>query len=259
MLERFRAAKANEVHRLEQQYANGHLPRPLPGRRPSLKALLLESDAPGVVAEYKRASPSHGVINPRLGAREAAEAYAAGGATGISILTENQYFQGSLAFLERAASVGLPLLRKDFLFHPLQIEETAATPAAAVLLIVRYFLDAPETLAALVGRAQSHGLETVVEVFAAEEIGLAREAGADIIQVNNRDLETLEVRLERSLELGAHKGPNDVWISASGITDVQTVQALGRSGYDGVLVGTWLMQQPDPAAAVRALYGAGYA
>lgn len=255
MLERFKAAKANEVHRLEQQDANGNLPQPLPGSRPSLKAQLKQSATPAVVAEYKRASPSYGVINPRLGAREAAEAYTAGGAAGISILTEHQYFQGSLAFLERAHSVGLPLLRKDFLFHPLQIQETAATPAAAVLLIVRYFLKAPETLAALVSQAQSYGLETVVEVFAAEEIELARQAGADIIQVNNRDLDTLEVRLERSLELGKQKNTNEVWISASGITAFETVQALDRAGYDGVLVGTWLMQQPDPAGAVRGLYG----
>ncbi len=257
MLDRFIEAKKEELERLRLQEANGTLPAPLEIDRPSLKRQLQEAPSVAVVAEYKRASPSKGIINPRLGAKEAAEAYAAGGAAAISVLTEKAHFHGSLAFLERAQVAGLPLLRKDFLFHPLQIAESAATPAAAVLLIVRYFLETPGTLKTLVEQAQAYGLETVVEVFSEAEIDLARQAGADIIQVNNRDLDTLQVDLDRSYALGKRKQAGEVWISASGVNAPQHCVALGERGFDAVLVGTWLMQHKEPAAALRYLRGVG--
>jgi indole-3-glycerol phosphate synthase len=192
-----------------------------------------------------------------MGAKEAAAAFAAGGAAGMSILTEKRYFQGTLAFLERARWANLPLLRKDFLFDPLQIEETAATPASAVLLIARYFVDDPDKLKSMALMAKQFKLETVVEIFSPVELELARESGPDIIQVNNRDLDSLEVDLSRSRDLADLKAEDEVWISASGISAPNQVQGLGAQGYDGVLVGTWLMRQANLEAALCYLRGTG--
>ncbi|NCC26429.1 MAG: indole-3-glycerol-phosphate synthase, partial [Deltaproteobacteria bacterium] len=144
MLERFKTAKRAEIDRLEEQARDRLIPPPFAGTRPSL-AEALERHGPGaVIAEYKPASPSQGPINPGLRPEDVASAYAAGGASALSVLTEETYFQGSLSFLERMTDPGLPLLRKDFLFHPLQIWATAATPASALLLIVAMFEERSE-------------------------------------------------------------------------------------------------------------------
>lgn len=253
MLDRFRKAKAGEIDKLLALKASGNLPAPYTGKRPPFVASLKSSGKTPLIAEYKRASPSRGNLNLQTSPEEAAAAYAAAGAGAISILTEEEYFKGELAFLKRAAGAGLPLLRKDFIFHPLQVEQTAATPASALLLIVR-MLDKPG-LKELLEQSRSFGLEAVAEIFDKADLALARSAGAEIIQVNNRDLDRLEVDLAVSERLAGQKQVGEFWITASGIEKPEQLARLLALGFDAALVGSSLMQEADPGQALRALLG----
>lgn len=253
MLDRFRKAKAGEINKLLAIKASGNLPVPYTGKRPPFAASLKSSGKTPLIAEYKRASPSRGDLNLQTSPEEAAAAYAAAGAGAISVLTEEEYFKGELAFLERAARAGLPLLRKDFIFHHLQVEQTAATPASALLLIVR-MLDEPG-LKELLKQSRSFGLEAVVEIFDKADLALARSAGAEIIQVNNRDLDSLEVDLAVSERLAGQKQVGEFWITASGIENPEQLARLLALGFDAALVGSSLMQESDPGQALRALLG----
>ena len=209
LLERFRTAKQAEVEALQALQAQGALPPVYEGQRPDFAAALA-CRAPksplAVVAEYKRASPSRGVICESLEVEDVARQYAAAGASAVSVLTEETFFRGRLEYLARAADPALytgprvPLLRKDFIFDPLQVRATAATPASALLLIVRLTPDAA-ILRALREQAESYGIQAVVEIFDAEDLRLARESGARIIQVNARDLETLAIDRDACLQL----------------------------------------------------------
>ena len=255
MLERFRQAKQQEIESLRRSREQKGAPSPAARSRPSLAASLGLGPGPGIIAEYKRGSPSKGRINDRIEPEQAAELFAANGAAAVSVLTEKTYFQGSIAFLEPMSRVGLPLLRKDFILDPLQVEDTARTPASALLLIARYFLERPSGLAELLQLASGFGLEAVVEVFAAADLNVAREIGAGIIQVNNRDLETLEVSLDKSRSLAPLKRSGEIWISASGISTRQEVEEMGRLGFDACLIGTSIMSQADPGKLLRQLSG----
>lgn len=259
MLEKFRKSKSAEVAALQELAGQGRLPepygRPLPGFRASLK----EAGKRPVIAEYKRASPSKGDINLGLVPERAALAYAKAGAGALSVLTEETWFKGSLSFLERMAGPGLPLLRKDFIIHPLQVAQTAASPASAMLLIVRMLDDS--LLHEIIGKSRDFGLEPVVEVFDEEDLRRAHKAGADIIQVNNRDLDTLRVDLGNSRRLARHKRGGDFWISASGIETPAQLDGLLGLGFDAALVGSSLMDASRPGSGpgenLAALLGAG--
>lgn len=135
MLEKFRKAKSAEVTALQELAGQGRLPRPHGRTRPGFRASLEKAGKRPVIAEYKRASPSKGNINLDLTPEQAALAYTGAGAGALSVLTEETWFKGSLSFLERMAGPGLPLLRKDFVIHPLQMVQTAASPASAMLVI----------------------------------------------------------------------------------------------------------------------------
>ena len=211
-LERFIKAKEGEIAALERLIRDeracceGGPLCPWKGRRPSFRAAL-EAGGKGkaalaVIAEYKKASPSRGVICETLDVEEVAWQYAQNGASAISILTEEQYFHGDIGFLPRAGKVepSIPLLRKDFIFHPLQVTSTLATPASALLLIVRLTPEA-SVLRSLREQAEAGGMDAVVEVFDEADLRLARESGAHIIQVNARDLATLKVDREACLRL----------------------------------------------------------
>ena len=268
-LERFRAAKAAELAALRQAEASGTLPPPWRGPRPDFAAALAGRPGRGplnVVAEYKRASPSKGVICEALAVEDVARQYAGAGAAALSILTEEQWFRGELAFLGRASRAleeaggpALPLLRKDFIFDPLQVVATAATPAAALLLIVRLTPEAAQ-LRALREQAEGHGMAAVVEVFDAEDLALARESGARIIQVNARDLESLKVDREAPLTLirACPPLPGEIWIAASGMDSFGHLELAAEAGYRAGLVGTALMAGGEPGAALaRLLCGEG--
>jgi indole-3-glycerol phosphate synthase len=260
LLARFRAAKQAEIDRLRTLDAAGELEGFWIGERPSFSGALGEAAGRGcaVIAEYKRASPSKGVINLELSVADVARMYAAGGAAAMSVLTEVDHFQGDMAYLDQAARASrLPILRKDFIVDPLQLKDTARTRASAVLLIARLV---PEVeLRRLVALSAALGLEPVVEIFDEADLSAARGAGAPIIQVNNRDLDTLDIDLNRSLTLVEQRGENELWISASGVTDPGDVAAMARAGFEAVLVGTHLMQQPDPARTVADLVAGGRA
>nr|WP_035067074.1 indole-3-glycerol-phosphate synthase [Nitratidesulfovibrio termitidis] len=271
MLDRFRIAKQPELDRLRKLAAVGGLPAPLlagtvgtgSGGTPRPDFLRALQDRTGyrgapvsVIAEYKRASPSRGVIETGVSPEDAATAYTSAGATAISVLTEEQYFGGDLAYLERMAAVAptVPLLRKDFIMDPLQVEATAATPASALLLIVRLTPDA-RTLRDLREQAEAYGMHAVVEIFDEADLALARESGARIIQVNNRDLETLAVDRTACLRLGPLSEPDEVWIAASGIAEYRHLAEAADAGYDAALVGTALMDGGDLEGSLMRLLG----
>lgn len=251
MLDKFRIAKQPEVDLLTRMADAGTLPPPLEGPRPSFLDALT---APGltVIAEYKRASPSKGDIALNLGPEDVARAYAEAGAGAISVLTETEYFKGDIAFLERMTAAGLPLLRKDFLVHPLQVRQTAATPASALLLIARMFPDAA-ALAAMKEQADAYGLDSVVEVFDENDLDMAKEINSTIIQVNNRDLDRLTTDLAISERLASRKDSGETWISASGMEAPEHLARMRSLGFDAVLVGTSLMRGGDPGRALATL------
>ena len=266
LLERFRKAKEAEVEALRALEAQGALPAVYEGQRPDF-AMALTRRAPGsplaVVAEYKRASPSRGVICESLDVEDVARQYAAAGASAVSVLTEETFFRGRLEYLVSAADPALyngprtPLLRKDFIFDPLQVRATAATPASALLLIVRLTPDAA-ILRALREQAEGYGIQAVVEIFDAEDLRLARESGARIIQVNARDLESLAVDRDACLQLIQACPPanGELWIAASGMSSAEHLRAAASAGYHAALVGSALMEGGNPGEALAALLGA---
>ena len=250
MLEQFRKAKEAEIAHLVALEARGLLPQPRAGQRPSFVAGLKARYVP-VIAEYKRASPSTGAINLEAEPEKVAAGYAKAGAGAISVLTEQTHFKGNMEFLDNMAGVGLPLLRKDFILHPLQIAQTAASPASAFLLIVRMVDDA--LLGRLLESGRNHGLEAVVEVFDATDLRRARQAGATIIQVNNRDLDTLKLDMSASRTLISGKKNEEFWITASGIADAGILASLLSLGFDAALIGSFLMGEQNPGQRLAAL------
>lgn len=207
-----------------------------------------------VIAEVKRRSPSKGDLAPGIRAGERASSYAAGGAAAISVLTEPSRFAGSMDDLREVAdAVSVPVLRKDFIVHELQIVEARAAGAAAVLLIARAL--EPAALRALVASSRSYGVEPLVEVRTATELGRAVDCGARVIGVNARDLETLMMDGELIAQLIGQVPRDAVAVAESGMTDRASVEAAARAGADAVLVGSVLSLATDPQAAVRDLAG----
>lgn len=251
MLDKFIKAKQAEIKRLQGLEKAGTMPLPVQGHRQNMfKAL--SGPEPALIAEYKRASPSRGLINAELSPAGAAEIFLHGKAAAVSVLTETDFFQGKLEFLQEFAFTGLPLLRKDFIFDPLQIRQTASTSASGLLLIVRV-IRSKDLLKRLTGMSMELGLEPVVEVFSRDEAYAARQAGARTILVNNRDLDRLKVDLEVSRQLVGDKQDGEVWISASGIDGAAEIKELSALGFDAFLVGTSIMDAQDPGTKLKEL------
>ncbi len=207
-----------------------------------------------VIAEVKRASPSKGPIAPGLEAAPQALRYVRGGAAAISVLTEPTRFGGSLDDLRAvSAAVEVPVIRKDFLVHPVQLLEARRAGAAAALLIVRAL--PPELLPRLVEAGVACGLELLVEVRTAAEVDRALAAGASIIGVNNRDLETLVIDPDRAAAVMPRIPPHCVRVAESGMASADQVRQAAQAGADAVLVGSAVSAAPDPEGAVRALAG----
>ncbi len=206
----------------------------------------------GVIAEFKRRSPSAGSLRADPDLERIVAAYERGGAVAASILTEEPNFGGSLADLELArAACALPLLRKDFVLDSYQLHEARAAGADAVLLIVAA-LDDPE-LRELHDAAGELGLDVLVEVHDRAELERAAALGAAIIGVNNRDLRDFSVDLRRTERLLADMPAGAIVVSESGIARAEQLEALQRLGVHAVLVGETLMRAADPAEAVREL------
>lgn len=222
--------------------------RPTP---PSLRDAL-RRERVGVVAEVKRRSPSAGVIRDDLEPGERAVLYAEHGAAAISVLTDGPHFGGSVADLRLAASkVTVPVLRKDFILDELQIVEARAAGAAAVLLIVRAL--SPERLRSLLTSARSAGLDALVEVHTEAELTRALEAGADIVGVNSRDLDTFRIDVVSAWKLLATVPGEMVAVAESGMHARADVEQAAAAGADAALIGTALSAAADPARLLREL------
>lgn len=254
MLDKFRQAKQAEIDSLRKDFMEGRVPAAYQGGRPSFVEAIRAKGPGAVIAEFKPSSPSQGVIREHANPLDFADIYAANGAAAISVLTEHVYFGGHPDYLFMMNGPGLPLLRKDFIFDPLQVAMTASSPASAVLLIARMFGSAAE-LKQLVDLARMPGLAPVVEIFDQTDLDTAREAGADIIQVNNRDLDTLTTSLDQSRTFIRHKREGELWISASGVSTRAQVEEMAALGFDAVLVGTSLMRADDPGRMLAELTG----
>jgi indole-3-glycerol phosphate synthase len=205
-----------------------------------------------VIAEIKHRSPSRGVIRESFDAVRIAESYAGAGAAALSVLTEEDFFGGSLDHLRRVRSAtALPILRKDFVFDEYQVYESAAAGADAILLIVAILND--ELLARLLGLAGEMGLDALVEVHTLEEMERASRAGARIIGVNNRDLTSFKVELETSTRLARFAPEGAILVSESGINSGADIRRLSESGFNAFLVGEHFMRADDPGEALRQL------
>lgn len=224
---------------------------------PSLSLALRQSTL-AVIAEIKRSSPSRGSINPDIDTASRARAYEAGGASAISVLTEPSRFGGAIDDILRArAACTLPLLAKDFHVTESQLITARNAGASAALVIVRA-ID-PARLPMLAAGAREIGIELLFEVRDEAELARALEAGAELIGVNNRNLETLEIdsgTVERIVPLIPK---HCVAIAESGYSTRAQIEVAGRAGSDAVLIGSSLSAAPDPAAAVAALTGVGKA
>jgi len=220
------------------------------GRRDFRAALAART--PAIIAEVKKASPSKGVLSADFDPVRIARQYQAGGASALSVLTDRDFFQGSLGDLEAArASVDLPVLRKDFTIAREHILQAAAHGADAILLIAA-ILDERE-LRDFREEAARFRMAALVEVHDRAELEIAVASGADLIGVNNRNLNTFEVTLDTSLALAAHMPAGALRVSESGIHNAQDIARLRDAGYSAFLVGEHLMKSGDPAAALREL------
>ena len=213
----------------------------------------LRGDGLNIIAEFKRRSPSKGPIRVNADLHAIVKSYEAGGAAAISVLTEEDYFSGSLDDLRAVKrSVDLPVLRKDFIVDDYQVYESAAAGADAVLLIVAALED--EQLVSLRKLVEDElGMDALIEVHTREELQRAIACGANLIGVNNRNLHTFEVSLETSLALATEAPAGTVLISESGLNNSNDLARLHSAGYRGFLIGESLMRSANPEAALREL------
>ncbi|UCG40760.1 MAG: indole-3-glycerol phosphate synthase TrpC [Acidimicrobiia bacterium] len=210
----------------------------------------------GVIAEVKRRSPSRGEIDGGLDPVAQAMRYAAGGANAVSVLTEPDHFQGSADDLRSvSAAITAPTLRKDFVVDALQVWEARSLGASAVLLIVAA-LDPPQLVARMADAAEA-GLDALVEVHTPDEARIARDSGATIVGVNNRDLSTFVTDLAVAEEIAPLLADVPITIGESGIWDEADAARMSAAGYDAVLVGEALVRADDPAGLVARLRRAG--
>jgi len=217
----------------------------------ALAAALGDESRINIIAEFKRKSPSRGVIRDNADPESITKGYEAAGAAAISVLTEEDYFDGSLDDLRavRQATL-LPILRKDFVFEEYQVYESAAAGADALLLIVAALDD--ETLSRLRRLAEDElGMDALVEVHTREEMERAVNSGAKLIGVNNRNLDTFEVSLETSAQLAPTKVNDALLVSESGIESADDIRRLYDLGYRGFLIGEGLMRADDPGKTLR--------
>lgn len=205
-----------------------------------------------VIAELKPASPSRGLIRENFDPVALARSLESAGAAALSVLTEEEFFGGSLQNLRQARkAAALPVLRKDFIFDPWQVLETRANDADSFLLIVAALGDGQ--LRELLAAGRELGMEPLVEVHTAEELARALAAGARIVGVNNRDLKTLEVRRDTSFDLIAQIPEECLAVSESGLRSHDDLRRLSDAGFDAFLIGESLMLSPDPGAALSTL------
>jgi indole-3-glycerol phosphate synthase len=215
----------------------------------SLKEALLDETKTGIIAEFKRKSPSKGIINDKANVEEVSQGYVTNGASGISILTDEEFFGGTLADLQKAAIINkIPLLRKDFMIDEYQVHEAKAFGASVILLIAACL--SVDEVKSLATTAKNLGLEALLEVHNEQELEHICDE-VDLIGVNNRDLKTFKVNLEQSAQLSELIPPGKIKISESGINTVEDILYLESFGYKGFLIGENFMKQENPVASFK--------
>jgi indole-3-glycerol phosphate synthase len=231
--------------RAMERMAAAHTPR---GFRRRLSAMAQSS--PAIIAEIKKASPSKGVIRANFQPGQLAVQLAKNGASALSVLTDEQFFQGSLSYLlEASGQTSLPCLRKDFMVDEFQVLEAKAYHADAILLILAALGD--EEFRALLGRAREFGLDVVCEVHDDVELQRAIDGGADIIGVNSRDLRTFEIKLDTFWKLAAKIPAQVLRVAESGISKGAEIREFYDSGYQAFLIGETVMRAEDPGKKLR--------
>ena len=246
---RARVAESKRVADLREleRRAEHHVPR---GFRKALDSK--GRDGIAVIAELKKASPSKGLIRASFDPVELARELETAGAAALSVLTDEEFFQGSLENLRKAsATVAIPCLRKDFIVDEFQLLEARANSADAVLLIVAALTE--DELTRLAGAARARGLDVLCEVHNVDELHRALRAGCDLIGVNTRDLRTFKVDLQTAFDLAPKFPPGVVRVAESGIHSADDVMRLRAAGYHAFLVGESLMRAQSPGNALREL------
>ncbi|WP_409270331.1 indole-3-glycerol phosphate synthase TrpC [Neobacillus sp. SCS-31] len=248
ILHKILAEKEKEVALLKEKGVNIY--ESLPKRKPFIQKLKQDKDI-AIIAEYKRASPSRGLINGNIRPGEQAKLYELAGATAISVLTDQKFFNGSFDDLKEVRSaVDLPLLCKDFIIDELQIDHAYQAGADIILLIVAAL--AETRLHSLKTYAESLGLEVLVEIHNEEELSIAKKAGAKLIGINNRDLRTFEVSLNTTTELGPRVSASGAClISESGMKTAADARLAAGAGAQGLLIGQTLMESGSLEASLR--------
>ena len=255
ILEEIFAARRKRVHEAQSKVPLARL-RAKAGEAPPPREFLKALADPGLalIAEVKKASPSKGVLSSKFDPVKLAMSYAAGGAAAISVVTEPDFFQGELEWLRAIRKVcPCPLLRKDFIFSTYQVWESRAAGADAILLILSMLRD--DELKALLAEAKSAGLVCLLEVHNEAETERATRVHPALVGVNNRDLQTFDVRLETSERLAPMLPLGALWVSESGIFSHEDCVRLARKGFKAFLVGEALVTDADPTARLRSLRG----
>jgi len=249
------AEKELEVESLkEESLSTGRNMDVLPVR--NFKAAISAPDRIALIAEIKFASPLAGIIREKMDPVSIGRIYEKNGARAISLVTDKRFFRGDINQLRRLKkSLSLPLLRKDFLIDPIQVRESFLHGADAVLLIAR--LLSPQQLCDLLAACREFGLAPLTEIHDLNDLEKAVKCGAQIIGINNRDLDTFEVNIRTTLDLAPLIPKSCVVISESGITTQQDIRLLKKTAVDAVLVGTSLMKSNNIAAKIRELVEAG--
>jgi len=254
MLERIITQKREGVEQRKKAAPLAYLQERIGGQKPPLDlAPALRGDHIRLIAEVKKASPSRGLLRPNLNPTELARTYSEGGAAAISVLTEENYFMGSIEHLAAIREVvGLPLLRKDFIFDPYQVYESRAYGADALLLITA--LLGQGQLEEMISLSHGLGLRCLVEVHNENEVERAVLSGAEIIGINNRDLNSFAVDINTTHRLRSLVPKERVLVSESGIKSRRDMERLGRWRVDAVLVGEALVTASDIRAKMRELF-----
>jgi indole-3-glycerol phosphate synthase len=214
----------------------------------SLKQFISDPSKTGIIAEYKRRSPSKGVINDRDSVESVTRMYAAYGASGISVLTDQNFFGGSLDDLVAARDNDVPLLRKDFMIDEYQLVEAKAYGADVILLIAACLT--PAEVKSLTSAAKLLGLEVLLELHDDSELEHVCDQ-VDVIGINNRNLKNFEVDLQHSVRMAEKIGNGFIKIAESGINDVNNIRFLKEHGFQGFLIGEYFMKQEDPGRAFK--------
>ena len=258
ILERIVERKREEIQAGQQRYSLGEL-EAMAGNQGKARGFAkslyasVAAGRPAVIAEVKKASPSKGLIREDFDPVDIARRYEGAGASALSVLTDQDFFQGHEDYLRAARNaVSLPVLRKDFIIDPWQVFETRAMGADAVLLIVAALSDAQ--LDQLYHAAQRAGCDVLVEVHTADELARALKLNVELIGINNRDLHTFDTRLDTTLELAERIPGDHLVITESGIHTRDDVRLMRKNGINGFLVGEAFMRAEDPGAALKALF-----